>query len=118
LTTRQYARLVSERIGSVGPAPDDLQGPHRLGETRRTVDPGHSSDGPSWIDLVENRVKATESRFADCLDRLLQQNLPTPEVASSGADTRLSFATPAYQPAATPRRPFQYRPFELSRSFS
>jgi hypothetical protein len=25
---------------------------------------GHSSDGPSWIDLAENRVTTTESRFS------------------------------------------------------
>jgi hypothetical protein len=42
---------------------------------RRTVDLGHSSDGPSWIDLAEIRVTTTESRFAACLNRLLQQNL-------------------------------------------
>jgi DNA-binding transcriptional LysR family regulator len=30
----------------------------------RTVDLGHSSDGPSWIDLAENRINTTESRFA------------------------------------------------------
>jgi hypothetical protein len=29
---------------------------------------GHSSDGPSWIDLAENRVNTTESRFAVCLN--------------------------------------------------
>jgi hypothetical protein len=34
----------------------------------RTVDLGHSSDGPSWIDLAENRVITTESRFAACLN--------------------------------------------------
>jgi hypothetical protein len=45
-------------------APDDLRERHRQNETRRTVDLGHSSDGPSWIDLAENRVNATESRFA------------------------------------------------------
>ena len=35
---------------------------------------GHSSDGPSRIDLAENRVTTTESRFAASLNRLLQQN--------------------------------------------
>jgi hypothetical protein len=50
---------------------NDLREPRRQGETRRTVDLGHSSDGPSWIDLAENRVNTTESRFADCLNRLL-----------------------------------------------
>ena len=55
-------------------APGDLRGPHRQGETRRTVDLGHSSDGPSWIDLAEIRVNVTESRFVACLNRLLQQN--------------------------------------------
>src|SRR5436190_18084816 len=49
-------------------------------ETRRTVDLGHSSDGPSWIDLTENRVTTTESRFAACLNGLLQQNRPLAEV--------------------------------------
>src|SRR5215207_6058241 len=37
-------------------APGDPQGPRRQDETRRTVDLGHSSDGPSWIDLAEIRV--------------------------------------------------------------
>src|SRR5579872_6131698 len=55
-------------------APNDLQEPRRQDETRRTVDLGHSSDGPSWIDLAENRVTITESRFAVGLNRLLQQN--------------------------------------------
>src|SRR4029450_6273869 len=54
-------------------APDDLREPRRQDETRRTVDLGHSSDGPSWIDLAEIRVNTTESRFAACLNRLLQQ---------------------------------------------
>src|ERR1700676_1929724 len=45
-------------------APDDLRGLRRQDETRRTVDLGHSSDGPSWIDLAENRVNTTESCFA------------------------------------------------------
>src|SRR3954469_20999413 len=56
--------------------PDDLPEPRRQDETRRTVDLGHSSDGPSWIDLAEIRVNTTESRFAACLNRLLQQNQP------------------------------------------
>src|SRR5882724_114202 len=43
--------------------PGDLRGPHRQDKTRRTVDLGHSSDGPSWIDLAENRVNTTESCF-------------------------------------------------------
>src|SRR5512141_1118188 len=54
--------------------PDDLQEQRRQDKTRRTVDIGHSSDGPSWIDLTENRVNTTESRFAGHLNRLLQQN--------------------------------------------
>ncbi|MGA7995560.1 MAG: hypothetical protein WCA28_11685, partial [Bradyrhizobium sp.] len=53
-----------------------LREQRRQDKTRRTVDLGHSSDGPSWIDLSENRVNTTESRFAACLNRLLQQNLP------------------------------------------
>jgi hypothetical protein len=40
-------------------------------------------DGPSWIDLAENRVNTTESRFAAGLNRLLQQNWPTTEVVSN-----------------------------------
>ena len=55
-------------------APDDLRAPRRQDETRRTVDLGHSSDGPSSIDLAEIRVTTTESRFAARLNRLLQQN--------------------------------------------
>src|ERR1700687_6116437 len=49
-------------------APDDLREPRHQGETRRTVDLGHSSDGPSWIDLAEIRVNITESRFAASLN--------------------------------------------------
>jgi len=40
----------------------------RQDETRRTVDLGHSSDGPSLIDLAEIRLTTTESRFAACLN--------------------------------------------------
>src|ERR1700722_18882329 len=57
-------------------APDDLQEPLRQDETRRTVDLGHSSDGPSWIDLAAIRLNTTESRFVASLNRLLQQNPP------------------------------------------
>src|SRR5437868_3826564 len=63
-------------------APCDLRELRRQDETRRTVDLGHSSSGPSWIDLAENRVNTTESRFAACLNRLLQQNLPKADIAS------------------------------------
>src|SRR5882757_9912598 len=63
-------------------APGDPRGPRRLDETRRTVDLGHSSDGPSWIDLAENRFNTTESRFAACLNLLLQQNLPEADLSS------------------------------------
>src|SRR4051795_9290320 len=45
-------------------APGDPRAPRRQDETRRTADLGHSSDGPSWIDLAEIRVNITESRFA------------------------------------------------------
>src|ERR1700722_7879 len=45
-------------------APDDLRGPHSQDKTLRTVNLVHSSDGPSWIDLAENLVNTTESRFA------------------------------------------------------
>jgi hypothetical protein len=62
-------------------APSDLRGPRHRDETRRTVDLGHSSDGPSWIDPDAIRVNTTESRLAACLNRLLQQNLPTAEVS-------------------------------------
>jgi hypothetical protein len=39
----------------------------RIAKTK-LVDLGHSSDGPSWIDLTENRVTTTESRFASYLN--------------------------------------------------
>src|SRR5450631_793699 len=52
-------------------AQSDLREPRRQDETRRTVDLGHSSDGPSWIDLAEIRINTTESRFAASLNRLL-----------------------------------------------
>src|SRR4029077_20760562 len=71
---RSGARTDREQCRSS--APCDLRERHRQDETRRTVDLGHSSDGPSWIDLAEIRVTTTESRFAACLNRLLQQNLP------------------------------------------
>src|SRR6185312_10064286 len=61
-------------------APGDLREPRRQDETRRTVDLGHSSDGPSWIDLAEIRVNVTESRFVAGLNRLLQQYLPTGDI--------------------------------------
>ncbi|MET4484219.1 hypothetical protein, partial [Bradyrhizobium sp. F1.13.3] len=35
---------------------------------------------PSWIDLAEIRVNTTESRFVTCLNRLLQQNRPEPDL--------------------------------------
>src|SRR6202041_3192896 len=71
-------------------APDDLREPPRQDETRRTVDLGHSSDGPSWIDLAAIRVNTTESRFQACLNRLLQQNRHL-------ADTLAAHAMPALQ---------------------
>src|SRR5689334_5792899 len=75
--------------------PDDLREPRRQDETRRTVDLGDSSDGPSWIDLAEIRVNTTESRFAACLNRLLQQNLPQAEVAPTRSPRRRGRAVPA-----------------------
>jgi hypothetical protein len=39
----------------------------RIAKTK-LVDLGHSSDGSSWIDLTENRVTTTESRFASYLN--------------------------------------------------
>ena len=63
---RFEARTDRERRRSS--APDDLQEPRRQDETRRTVDLGHSSDGPSWIDLAEIHVNATESCFAAYLN--------------------------------------------------
>src|SRR5579872_4821682 len=74
-------------------APNDLQEPRRQDETRRTVDLGHSSDGPSWIDLAENRVTITESRFAVGLNRLLQQNLPIAELPPPHSITSLARAS-------------------------
>jgi hypothetical protein len=81
---------------------NDLREPRRQGETRRTVDLGHSSDGPSWIDLAENRVNTTESRFADCLNRLLQQNLPIRDISARPGSGILSAAsqTGPQQPGA------------------
>jgi hypothetical protein len=66
-------------------APDDRREP-RQDETRRTVDLGHSSDGPSWIDLTEIRVYTTESRFAAGLNRLLQRYPPRTGRFSQGRD--------------------------------
>src|SRR5450432_666953 len=69
-------------------APGDLLEPRRQDETRRTIDLGHSSDGPSWIDLAEIRVNVTESRFVACLNRLLQQNRHLADVSRSTNDVR------------------------------
>jgi hypothetical protein len=52
----------------VSSAPDDLPEPRRQDES------------PSSIDLAENRVNTTESRFAAGLNRLLQQNLPMSDI--------------------------------------
>src|SRR6516225_4268571 len=67
-------------------APDDLRGPHRQDETRKTVDLGHSSDGPSSIDPAAIRINTTESSFAACLNRLLQQNRPLADVRPNDLD--------------------------------
>jgi hypothetical protein len=56
------------------------RGPGRQDETSRTVDLDHSSDGPSWIDLIEIRFDARESRRDRCLNRLLQENLSNPNI--------------------------------------
>src|SRR6476661_4296209 len=72
------ARTGRERLRSC--APNDLPGSRRQDETRRTVDLGHSSNGPSWVDLAAIRVNKTESRFAVSLNRLLQQNLPKGDI--------------------------------------
>src|SRR5207237_3346635 len=77
---RREARTDREQHRSS--APDDLQEPRRQVETRRTVDLGHSSNGPSWVDLAAIRVNKTESRFAASLNRLLQQNLPMNDTKS------------------------------------
>jgi hypothetical protein len=69
-------------------APDDLRELRRRDETRRTVDLGYSSDGPSWIDLGKIRVDTTESRFATRLNRLLQQNPPIAEVGAFRPQTQ------------------------------
>jgi DNA invertase Pin-like site-specific DNA recombinase len=70
---------VIRRIFNLSSAPDDLPESHRQDETRRKVGLGHSSNGPSWIELAEIRVSTTESRFVACLNRLSQQNRPKPE---------------------------------------
>src|SRR4051794_16996519 len=56
---RGHCEARTDREQCRSSAPDGLRGPHRQDETRRTVDLGHSSDGPSWIDLAENRVITT-----------------------------------------------------------
>ena len=68
-------RANDERAGPTG-----FYDQHRQDETRRTVNLGHSSDGPSWIDLAAIRVNKTESRFGTSLNRLLQQNLPQADI--------------------------------------
>src|SRR5579872_1849536 len=61
-------------------APGDLPEPRLQDETRRTVDLGHSSNGPSWIDPAEIRVITTESRLGARLNCLLQQNRSLAEI--------------------------------------
>src|ERR1700722_5898760 len=76
----QFRRAANlDRARRRSSVPDDLLEQRRQYKTRRTVDPGHSSDGPSWIDLAENRVNTTESRFVVGLNRLLQQNRHIPD---------------------------------------
>ncbi|WP_456624129.1 hypothetical protein [Bradyrhizobium sp. P5_C12] len=80
--------LIVASIFACGPivakagALDDLREPRRRDETRRTVDLGHSSDGPSWIDLVAIRVNTTESRLPARLNGLLQQNRPLADIGT------------------------------------
>ena len=62
-------------------------------EGLRTVDLGHSSDGPSWIDLVAIRLNTTESRFLTCLNRHLQQNPPIADVMEYGTLTHRVLTT-------------------------
>src|SRR5579872_3172612 len=69
-------------------APGDLPEPRLQDETRRTVDLGHSSNGPSWIDPAEIRVITTESRLGARLNCLLQQNRPFCEVATATDNAR------------------------------
>jgi hypothetical protein len=57
-------------------------------QTRRTVDLGHSSDGPSWIDLAAIRVNTTESRLLACLNRLPQQNRHLSDMRGQADDVR------------------------------
>jgi hypothetical protein len=58
----------TDRAQHLSSAPCDLGESRRQDGTRKTVDLRHSSDGPSWIDLVENRINTTESRFAVALN--------------------------------------------------
>src|SRR5205085_894933 len=100
---RREARTDREQHRSS--APDDLQEPRRQVETRRTVDLGHSSNGPSWVDLAAIRVNKTESRFAASLNRLLQQNLhfvdaqlPLAGATSKSSSSTVIRASPAHRP--------------------
>src|ERR1700722_17835856 len=85
---RPYCEARKDREQHRSSAPDDLPEPRRQDETRRTVDLGHSSDGPSSIDLAENRVNTTESRFAASLNRLLQQNRHFSDMPGQADDVR------------------------------
>src|SRR5579872_5105592 len=69
-------------------APGDLPEPRLQDETRRTVDLGHSSNGPSWIDPAEIRVITTESRLGARLNCLLQQNLALSRQSAAAAEGR------------------------------
>jgi hypothetical protein len=84
--TGRFSSIILDREQHRSSVPGDPRGPRRQVETRRTVDLGHSSDGPSWIDLAENRVNTTESRFVPCLNRLLQQNQHLADMIGLAAD--------------------------------
>jgi hypothetical protein len=71
-------------------ASGDLGEQPRQDKTRRTVDLGHPSDGQSWINLIENRVNTTESRFSACLNRLLQQNRQLADMSGRADDVRFN----------------------------
>src|SRR5579872_1453834 len=86
-------------------APGDLPEPRLQDETRRTVDLGHSSNGPSWIDPAEIRVITTESRLGARLNCLLQQNQPAADFGDECGNERFH-GWSGLRPSGSTKPPF------------
>jgi hypothetical protein len=61
-------------------APGDRPAPPLQGRTNKTAALDPAPTDPSWPVPAADRVNVRESLFAKAFNRLLQQNLPIPEV--------------------------------------